>query len=115
MPRSEKLEKETQKEICEWLDKQKIMFWRSNNIPAFYVASGGERKFRSLPKYTPRGLPDIIAVVQGKIYAIEVKRVGEKLKPHQAEFAIKLVENDGQYLTAYSLEDVKMFIPYDHE
>ncbi len=104
-----KLEKDIQREICEWLDARKYFFWRSNNTPVF-SASGrnndGAMRFRSLPKFTPRGLPDIIVIHRGRFIALEVKRPGEKLRPEQAEFGCKAVVAGGEYHKVCSLEDV---------
>ena len=84
------------REVCDYLKERGIFFWRSNNIPVFG---------RSLPKYTPKGLPDIFAIIRGHCIGIEVKRPtgedgdrerngrkvrGGKLSPFQAEFGTKL-------------------------
>lgn len=101
------LEKDIQREICEWLHGRGILFWRSNNIPVFGMNNGGKRTFRSLPKYTPRGLPDIICIVNGNFIALEVKRPSGKLSPEQAEFGVRVVSNGGFYHVVFSLDDVK--------
>lgn len=111
-------------EICDYLQEQKLLygkrliFWRSNNVPA------GARKFgvyRSLPKYTPKGLPDIMIIRDGKFFALEVKRPGGegderekngrkvrigKLTPEQASWGISCTIAGGSYFTVRSVEDV---------
>lgn len=104
------LEKVIQNEICEWLKKNDYFFWRSNNIPVFGRNNAGRKQFRSLPKYTPRGLPDIILIVQGKFIALEVKRPGGKLRPEQAEFGHKCALNGAIYQMVDSLDGVKMVL-----
>jgi hypothetical protein len=104
------------KEICEWLaTRDDLMFWRSNNIPVFSFGGSnnkGEMRYRSLPKYTPRGLPDIIVIRNGKFIGIEVKREGAKLKPDQANMGVKIALNGGNYFIAHSLHELKeLFIP----
>lgn len=103
------------REICDWLHDQDYFFWRENNIPA---------PGRALPKYTPKGIADIIVVAHGKIFAIEVKRGGsdvvrEKngralragmLSPMQAEWGAALALHGGNYRCVRSLEEVKDFL-----
>lgn len=110
------LEKDIMREICEWLETRKdLMFWRSNNVPVFGM--GGRNndrapRFRALPKYTPRGLPDICIIKDGKFIALEVKREGAKLRPEQAEFGVKLCLHNASYFVAHSLYEVQnLFLP----
>ena len=105
--RNSPLEKDIQKVICEWLQLNNLFFWRSNNIPVFGMNNGGKRTFRSLPKYTPRGLPDLICIVMGKFIAIEVKRPGARLRPEQAEFGARCIENGGIYWCVTDLSEVR--------
>lgn len=104
--KKEPLEKEIQNSICEYLEARKFMFWRSNNVPVFAKNNGGKYQYRSLPKYTPRGLPDIMVIVDGKFIAIEVKRKGAKLRPEQAMFGMKLQQHNAIYIVANCIEDL---------
>lgn len=104
-------------EICDYLKREGIFFWRSNNIPAGGRTFG---TFRALPKYTPRGLPDIMIVHGGKFIGLEVKREGSenerekngrkiragKLTPDQAEYGAALVKAGGDYACVRSVQDV---------
>ena len=105
--RGTKLEKDIQRELCDYLREQGYLFWRSNNVPVFSASNDGVRRFRALPKDTPRGLPDIIVVRDGQFTGIEVKRMGSKLRPEQAEFGAKLVMEGARYLVIHSLEELK--------
>ncbi|MES2287449.1 MAG: VRR-NUC domain-containing protein [Bacteroidota bacterium] len=96
-----KLEKDIQREICEELDKKGYLFWRSNNIPVFGKNNGGKMTFRAMPKYTPKGLPDIMLVFKGQFFALEVKRPGEKLRPDQAKYRDSLEKHGGIYYTIH--------------
>lgn len=100
------LEKEIQNEILEWLDKREIFFWRCNNIPVFSKSNDGHRRFRSLPKYTPRGLPDIIIIHKRNFIAIEVKRPGGKIRPEQLSFGDRVEANGGHYFIVTSLNEM---------
>lgn len=104
------LEKDIQREICDWLYSKGYFFWRSNNIPVFGRSNDGVKRFRALPKYTPRGLPDIIIIKQGRFIALEVKRPGMKLRPEQAEFGTKLTLNGGFYHMVTSLGEVEKLL-----
>ena len=105
-------------EICDWLKHEGFFFWRSNNIPAGGRTFG---TFLALPKYTPRGLPDIMVVRLGTFIGLEVKREGSeserekngrkvragKLTPDQAEWGAGLSQAGGKYACVRSLQEVK--------
>ncbi len=104
-----KLEKDIQREICDWLNLGGCFFWRSNNIPVFGRSNDGVKRFRALPKYTPKGIADIICLVNGTFVALEVKRPNYwgKQSPDQEQFEINVKKNGGLYFVVRSLEDVK--------
>jgi hypothetical protein len=110
-----KTESDVLRECCEMLAKNGYFFWRLNNIPVYG---------RSLPKFTPRGLPDVMIVDDGKFYAVEFKRPaseerekngrkvrGGMLSPFQAEWAAKCVLAGGAFLVATSVEELRMHLP----
>ncbi len=98
-----KLEKDIQREICDWLASQKVFFWRSNNVPVF-ERSNGKARFRSLPKYTPRGLPDIMSIIGGQYIGLEVKVPDYwKFTDEQKMMKQKILENGGFYYLVTSL------------
>jgi hypothetical protein len=104
------LEKEILKDVCEYLETNKVLFWRANNIPVYGKNNAGKYMYRSLPKYTPRGLPDIIAVIHGICVGIEIKRPDRtlgKLSPEQADFGLKLNMAGGVYFVARCVGDVQ--------
>lgn len=72
------LEKEILNSICNYLGENKFFFWRANNIPVYGKNNAGKYMYRSLPKHTPKGIPDIIVVLRGIIIGIEVKRKDAK-------------------------------------
>jgi len=96
------LESEVLREICEWLEHDYYFFWRCNNIPVFGMNNAGKRTFRALPKYTPRGLPDIMVIHNGTFIAFEVKREGAKLRDEQEVFKDNCNAHGGIYLVAHS-------------
>lgn len=101
----ELLEKDIQKQICEWLTLHKYFFWRQNNMPIFSRNNAGRMAFRSMGKYTLRGIPDIVVIVSGQFIGIEVKRNGTiKLTEEQTNFGVRTLLNGGLYYKIYSLE-----------
>ncbi len=53
-----------------------------------------------------KGIPDRIAVKDGKFYAIEVKAPNGRLSPHQQQFREQVWHAGGIYIEARSVEDV---------
>lgn len=101
------LESAIQTKICERMASMGLFFWRCNNIPVSTTTPGGFVKFRALPKFTPRGLPDIILVYGSTVVGIEVKRPGMTLRPEQADFGQKLLDNGGLYWVLHSVEELE--------
>lgn len=99
-------EKDIQNSICEYLAVKGRCFWRVNNIPAFNRTAGGGFTMRRLPKYTPRGLPDIEVVAGGIYYALEVKTPVGRQSPEQKEFEANLKKHGGKYFVVRSIDDV---------
>jgi len=100
------LESEVLRDVCEYLTDNGYFFWRSNNIPVFGKNNGGNMTFRSLPKYTPRGLPDVMVVHNAEFIGIEVKRVGAKLRPEQETFRDNLNAHGGIYIVVHSKKEL---------
>lgn len=103
----EKLEKDIQREILEMLNFNHLFFWRSNNIPVFGRNNAGHKTFRSLPKFTPKGLPDIIVIYHGNFIGLEVKRPTARLTTEQTHFYTQCRENGGFYYKVTSVDEVK--------
>lgn len=110
-----KLENEVQNEVFKYLIDEGIFFWRSNNIPVFAKNNAGKYMYRSLPKHTPKGLPDIIALYKSRFIAIEVKRENaciSKLSDAQEIFADRVINNGGIYIVARKVSDVTEIIKH---
>lgn len=105
-PRKE-TESNVQNSICEYLEGKRRCFFRLNNIPAFNRGVGGAVTMRRLPKFTPRGLPDIIVVRAGMIYMLEVKTKTGKQSPEQKEIERWVKEHGGKYFVVRSIDDVQ--------
>ncbi len=100
------LESAIQMKVCEYLQSKELFFWRSNNIPVFATGNNGIGKFRSLPKFTPRGIPDIMLLHNFDFIGIEVKRPDMPLRPEQEAFGKKIAANGGLYWVIHSVEEL---------
>lgn len=101
-----KLEKDIQREICDWLAISGFFFWRQNTIPVYEKGH-----FRALPKYTPRGLPDILMLSKGRLLGLEVKVPDYwKFTTDQKLIREKFYINGGYYTIVTSLEEAQKYI-----
>lgn len=106
-----KSETDILRECCEYLAENNLLFWRTNNLAVFG---------RSLPKYTPKGLPDINVIIYGKYIGIEVKRpagneereangrkvrAGE-LSPQQLQWGMRLSKHGATYEIVRSRDEL---------
>lgn len=83
-------------------------FFRLNNLPVpIGKTPAGNMVFRSLPKYTPRGLPDVVLIHKGSFCGIEFKRVGESLSDAQVECARRIILAGGQHHVVRSIDDLQ--------
>lgn len=108
-----KSETEIIREICEYLQEHHFLFWRNNNVPILG---------RSMPKWCPKGLPDLFIVRDhGRLTGVEVKRPagndeereknGRKVRAgkvtqDQANFGYRLVAHGANYLVVRSLDEL---------
>lgn len=106
--KNNKKETEIVREICDWLDTYGYFFWRQNNIPVYDKARG---VFRALPKYTPRGLPDIIILYEGRLITLEVKAPDYwKYTDDQKAMGEKITLHGGYYFMVTSLQEAREHI-----
>ena len=122
MKGEKKLEKDIQREICDELFEilknrpgKRFIFWRSNNIPVWGRSNDGVKRWRAMPKYTPKGLPDITVIYEGRYYAIEVKRPGCFLSDDQIDMSSKIILCGGVYCVMHSVDDIKKQLPFLYE
>ncbi len=101
------LEGEVLNDVCVWLQQKGYFFWRANNVPVYAMNNAGKMTFRSLPKFTPRGLPDINLVHNTQYIGIEVKRMGAKLRPEQEDFKMNVSAHGGIYLCIHSVRELQ--------
>lgn len=100
----QKPEREIQNDILEWLTAQGIFCWRNNSTGLFDASSG---TFRRKGKYQRLGISDILGVIHGTLFAIEVKTAKGKLSDYQKQFLDDVSLNGGVAIVARSIEDVE--------
>lgn len=98
------LESEIHSAICDYLAAGRHFFYRNNNTPVY---DAKRERFRALPKYTPKGISDIIVVRAGRPYFLEVKRPGSYQSPEQKEFQARAEKAKALYAVVRSIEDVQ--------
>ena len=91
--------------ICEYLWYNKIFFWRNNNTPIY---DPKRKVFRKMPKWSRKGVPDIIGSYQNRLLAIEVKKPGSYPSKEQKELIREINAYGGIAFIARSIEDVKL-------
>lgn len=99
------MEKESniQLAICDYLALKKVFFWRQNTTPVFDTKT---KFYRPMPKYSMRGVPDIIIIKNGKFIGLEVKRPKGKQSDSQLEFQKNCILNKAEYFVVTSIDDV---------
>ncbi len=100
-------ESAVQHSICEYLALKKHWFIRINNTPVFDPT---RKIFRAMPKYTPKGVADILVLRKTdglpEVIWLEVKDKG-KQSPEQKEFARGVEEVGAEYYVVRSITDVQ--------
>ncbi len=96
-------ENEVLQSICDYLTVKKCFFWRNNN---FSVFDASRKCFRSMPKYSIKGVSDIILILDGMAWFIEVKTDKTKQTEGQKEFEKNVIKNGCKYIVARSIDDL---------
>ncbi len=98
---AKQLEKDIQLAICDYLSYKHYFFWRQNT-----GAVWDKDRFRSMPKYSMNGVPDIILIKDGKFIGLEVKQPKGKQSDSQKIFENLCIKNGAEYHIVTSLDDV---------
>lgn len=100
------LEKESdiQRTICDYLALKKHFFWRQNTTPVFDPT---KKSFRRMPKYSMKGVPDIIVLWKSFPVFLEVKAKGKVQSPEQKEFQAKCEKQGIEYYVVRKLSEVQ--------
>jgi len=99
--------------VCEYLKAEGHYFFRINNIPVYDPRI---KVFRAMPKYSVKGVSDIVVLAEGNAYFIEIKvpKTATTKKTYQSkdqkQFEKDLTKNGIFYLVARGVEDVEDYL-----
>jgi len=102
-------ESDIQLAVCEYLELKGYFFWRNNNIPV-YDPTGN--RFRAMPRYSLRGLPDIFVLIDGGyLVGLEIKTKTGKMSDYQKDIQKKFREVGAEYHIIKDVRDlVDLFV-----
>lgn len=89
--------------LCDYLAMRRHYFWRSNNVPVYMP---DQQRFRAMPKYSMKGVPDIILIKDGRFVGIEAKPKGKYQSKEQKDFEEKSCAAGAEYILARSIDDL---------
>lgn len=90
--------------VCEYLEWKGYFFWRQNNMSVYDPV---RKQYRAMPKYSKKGVPDIIVVHKGQFIGLECKQKGKYLSPEQKAFKEGLEIAGGRYEMVRCIADVQ--------
>lgn len=98
-------ENEVLQSIAEYLWYNKIFFYRNGNTPVYQPDT---KRYRAMPKWSMKGVSDIVGIYKGKPLYIEVKKPKPKTYPsqEQKDFIKKVQDEGGIAFVARSIDDV---------
>lgn len=100
-------ESEIQSSIIDYLqileNKGKIFFQRVNNTPVY---DPKYKQFRSMPKGTKKGFPDILVLINGRTIGFEVKTATGKQSEDQKDIENKFKQHGQEYFVVRTVEEV---------
>ncbi len=94
-------ETDIQLAVCDYLAYKGYFFWRQNVVPVYQ-----DGRFYSLPKYSKRGIPDIILIKDGKFIGLEVKTPKGRQSENQKLFEEQSKDAGAEYHLIRSLDDL---------
>ncbi len=96
-------ESKIQAAVLRYLHEQGVFAWRQNNLAIFDPKMNGYREHNGL-----RGVPDILAVINGRFVGFEIKTPKGRQSADQLLFQKRVERHGGKYFIIRSLDDVKI-------
>ena len=99
-------ENQIQSQILNWLEAHKIFHWRQNTgaVRKRYEDKNGQQKDYFIRFGFP-GISDILGCHRGRLFAVEVKRPGNKATADQQNFLRNVVKSGGVGMVCRSLDE----------
>jgi len=105
-------EKLIQKQILNFLSAYGIFVFRVNTTGVF---DPSRKVFRRLGGYNLKGVADILGILpNGKFLAVEVKTEKGKQSVFQKNFQEQIEKNNGIYILARSIDDVRHLVNQEY-
>ena len=84
----------------------RVLVWRNNTGAARLPGRGGREQ---IVRFGVRGAADILGLVRGtgRLIALEVKRPGKGLEPHQRAWGATITAAGGHYACVHSIEEAR--------
>lgn len=102
--RLKETESDVLRAVCEYLALKRHFFWRANNIPVW-----DGKNFRAMPKYSMKGLPDIMLIINGFCIGLELKTATGRMSPEQKDVEKKFKDSGAEYYLIRSIDDLKQY------
>lgn len=90
--------------ICEYLELKRYYFWKVYNGGVF---DASKKIYRKAPKWSVKGVSDLILICGGEIFFLEVKSRKGMQSEDQEKFEEHIVKNGGNYFIVRSIDDVQ--------
>jgi hypothetical protein len=100
------LEKDVERACLHWLNLMGWLAWKNPTRPAFDVIDG-KKVLLKRGKFELVGASDIIAIKNGAVTFIEVKRKGGKQSPGQVAFQSAVERHGGIYVLIESVDELR--------
>jgi hypothetical protein len=91
-----------QSSVLKYLHEQGVFCWRQNNLAIFDPKMNGYREHNGL-----KGVPDILAVINGRFVGFEIKTPRGRQSADQLFFQKRLERHKGKYFIIRSLDEAK--------
>ncbi len=95
-------ESKNQAAVLKYLHEQEVFCWRQNNLAIFDPKMNGYREHNGL-----KGVPDILAVINGRFVGFEIKTPKGRQSADQLLFQKRVERHGGKYFIIRSLDEVK--------
>jgi penicillin-binding protein-related factor A (putative recombinase) len=96
-----------EKQILNWLKMKNVFAWKTKTVGTFDPT---KKVFRKPSPFYRKGVSDIIALIEGRLIAIEVKSKTGRVSQEQIEFLNQINARGGVGFIARSIEDVEMHV-----
>lgn len=99
------LERDIELKLLHWLNISGWFAWKNPTKPSF-IEVGGRKVLKNRAKFEIVGASDIIAIRDGRVLFIEVKRPGGTQREGQVAFQSAIERHGGRYVLVKSLDEL---------